>query len=617
MKIEEQEDVQEALQRFYEDVKKIDYLPIYQTDVISEIPLTAAAEERIRTLVDTLSEFDFSQMKRDFLSRVYEKLIPPLERKRLGQFYTPPGIVDFIVQLTINDPNTIVLDPGCGSGSFLIGAYHRLRELNGIPASMEGAMGEKFHQHVLNQVYGVDINQFPAHLSVIGLAIQNPQSRVDKVNVVVKDFFDIRRGQATLTGFEGLDAEGKTTVVEFPAYFDAVVANPPYIRQELLGEKEKQKIRKLIQGDYKDKVFIGASSKQSKNTLVLDKQSDIYIYFFIHAISLLKNGGKLGFISSNKWLEVGYGEPFQKFLLDHCKILYVVEFDRAIFPDADVNTAVTILEKETDAKKRGNNLVRFVRLRQKMDSSTQLALIQGNESYDDTRLRVNVIRQDNLAAGKWNIFLRAPKVYQKIARHSKVKPLGNIADVIFGLKTGYNPFFVLTKEEVKDRKIEREFLKPILYSPKDIQNLIFQKNDISHYVLAAYDSKSSLKGTEVLRYIQSGENTDVEVSRGSERKPRKIPDLESVKEHKPFWYSLARLNTPDILLPKLADKRLIAILNQTSALGSDLFYYVILNPKARKDVKSIFGFLNSSIGGLLGELFGRSYGGGVLDIKGL
>lgn len=122
-------------------------------------------------------------------------------------------------------------------------------------------MGEKFHQQILDQVYGVDINQFPAHLSVIGLAIQNPQSRVDKVNVVVKDFFDIKRGQATLTGFESLDAEGKATVVEFPAYFDAVVANPPYIRQELLGEKEKQKIRKLIQGDYKDKVFIGTPPK--------------------------------------------------------------------------------------------------------------------------------------------------------------------------------------------------------------------------------------------------------------------------------------------------------------------------------------------------------------------
>jgi len=58
---------------------------------------------------------------------------------------------------------------------------------------------------------------------------------------------------------------------------------------------------------------------------------------------------------------------------------------------------------------------------------------------------------------------------------------------------------------------------------------------------------------------------------------------------------------------------MIAILNQASVLGSDLFYYIILEEK--KGVNALFGFLNSSIGAMLGELYGRSYGGGVLDVK--
>ncbi len=153
-------------------------------------------------------------MESDFLGRVYEKLISPIERKRLGQFYTPPGIVDFIIQLTLRQPNTIVLDPGCGSGSFLVRAYHKLRELNGIPKYASGALGETFHKQLLEQIYGVDINQFPAHLSVINLAIQNPKAKIDKVNVIVNDFFNVKPGQATLSGFESITIRREALQIE-------------------------------------------------------------------------------------------------------------------------------------------------------------------------------------------------------------------------------------------------------------------------------------------------------------------------------------------------------------------------------------------------------------------
>lgn len=109
------------------------------------------AEERIRTLLDSLNEFDFSRMESDFLGRVYEKLILPLERKRLGQFYTPPSIVDLIIRLTLKRPDAVVLDPACGSGSFLVRAYHMLRELNEVPRDASDALGEVFHRRLLGE----------------------------------------------------------------------------------------------------------------------------------------------------------------------------------------------------------------------------------------------------------------------------------------------------------------------------------------------------------------------------------------------------------------------------------------------------------------------------------
>ncbi len=345
LQIKENEDVEETLTSLFDDVLKIDYTPIYQKDLVSEIPFTERAKERTRTLLDTIIDFDFSKMESDFIGKIYEKLIPPTERKRLGQFYTPPSIVDLIVKMVLNNPNDVVLDPGCGSGSFLVSAYHRLRELNHLSKILDSPLEMRFHQQILDQLFGVDINQFPAHLTVINLAIQNPKSKIEKVNVAISDFFDVKPKQATLMGFKSVSAEGSSTLVKMPASFDAVVANPPYIRQELLGNKEKQKIKTLIENEYKDKLFIGVPKKKVKKAIVLGKQSDIYIYFYIHALKFLKNGRRLGYISSNKWLEVGYGRGFQKFLLEHTKILYVIEFDAAVFPDAEVNTVIVILEK--------------------------------------------------------------------------------------------------------------------------------------------------------------------------------------------------------------------------------------------------------------------------------
>jgi type I restriction-modification system DNA methylase subunit len=609
--IKEDEDVFEALNEYYEEVSRIDYAPIYQSDLISEIPFTDRAKERFRTLIDTLQEYDFSTMESDFIGTIYEKLIPPLDRKRLGQFYTPTGIVDTITLLTIEKPKDVVLDPGCGSGSFLVRAYQRLRELNNFPKKIVGPLAERAHQQILNQLYGADINQFPAHLTVINLTVQNSKARIEKVNVIVKDIFDIKPGQETLSGFESITAEGKSTLVKIPSVFDVVVANPPYIEQELLGLKEKKKIKNLIEQEYKFKLYLGFSTEAKKESIILDRQSDIYIYFYIHALRFLKNEGRLGFISSNKWLEVDYGEPFQRFLLNNTKIQYIIEFDRAIFPDAEVNTSVVVLQKEKQKSSRDSNLVKFVRVKEKMEVNTQLSLIQNaEESLEDHRIRINVIRQSDLKQGKWNVHLRAPPVFQRIVGSNRVKPLSSLARVFRGLTTGYDQFFILDKNTIEGHQIEPQFLAPLIRSPKNAKSLVID-NDAINYLFTVNVPKAQLKGTNALKYIQYGEKLEVEPRKGFQRATRRLPELETIKNRDP-WYSLPEFEIAPILFVKMIDKQPKALLNRAKAHASNLFYYVI--PERKQDIFVILGFLNSSIGALLAELYGRSYGGGVLEL---
>ena len=605
--VREEEDVFAVLSSHYDAIQKIDYAPIYQPDLMNDIPFTERAKERFRTLIDSLNEYDFSRMESDFLGRVYEKLIPPVERKRLGQFYTPPDIVDLIVKLTIKEKEAKVLDPACGSGSFLVRAYHRLRELNGIPRGISCPLGETFHRQLLGQVYGTDINQFPAHLSVINLAIQNPRAKVDKINVAVSDFFDIKPRQKVLMGFDSMDTAGDRAEVVFPYSFDAVVANPPYIRQELLGESEKKKIFELVQSEFKDQLFVGQA--KNRKGIVLDRMSDIYIYFYIHSIRFLKQGGMLGYISSNKWLEVGYGEPFQEFLLRNVKILYVIEFDRAVFPDADVNTAVVIMQKESNPEKRKENYVRFVRVKQRMGNEELLKLLGSEEDLDDERIRVTVIKQGKLRPGKWNVYLRAPPVFKKLLNHPKMKPLGEVAEIVRGPTTGCNDFFILSKDKAKEWGIEPEFLVPCVSSPKKVKGLIIRPEDVDEYFFMCDKPKDALKGTNALKYIEYGEKMEIEVNRGSKRGRTKIPEIETLKNRE-FWYALPKLKAPEILFPRLVDISPRFLINKATSQGPHVFYFIY--PK--NNSKELIAYLNSKLTAFLIELMGRSYGGGVLEL---
>jgi len=607
LQIDDHQDVSRSLEKFYMEVLKIDYAPIYEKTIISEIPLTNWAEERIRTLLDTLNLFDFSQIESDFIGSIYEKLIPPLERKRLGQFYTPAGIVDLIIQLSVRNINDIVIDPACGSGSFLVRAYHRLRELNRVSSDIRDIEAVYHFKRILSQIYGVDINQFPAHLSVINLAIQNPYAKIDKINVLVEDFFNIKPGVSTLTGFQSLSTDGNQTEISLPPYFDVVIGNPPYIRQELLGAKEKKAIKSLIENEYKNKLIIGASSK--KNIININKQSDIYIYFFLHGLKLLRDKGKLGFITSNKWLEVSYGIPFQKYLLENTNIKYIIEFDRAIFPDAEVNTAITLIEKTNIVNKR--NQIKFIRFKKKLSVDDMVNIINTYEtSYENEDYKINILHQSKLEPGKWNIYLRAPAVYSKISEHDLMNPLSEIAEVIRAPTTGNNDYFILTQETVKDYEIEKEYLEPCIRSAKDVDDFVV--TETQDYMLFMDKPKNQLKDSKVIKYIEYGETKTIDIKRGSERGIKKLPEISTLKNRKPFWYSLPKREAPPILFPRLIDKKPIFLRNIIGAHTTHVFYYIY--PHKMKDADVLLGFLNSSLMALMIELNGRSYGGGVLEL---
>lgn len=326
----------EKLKEYFELARQIDYQAVFEEDFTDNIPVPPIAAPFIVALVEDLNRFNFSSMPHDVVGNVFEKLIPPEERHALGQYFTREDLVDLINTFCIQTKDAKVIDPTCGTGTFLIRSYDRLKTL-----------GEKTHTTLLSHLWGFDVAHFPAELATINLYRQNIEDYRNFPRILSKDFFDIKPTDSFKFPPPKATADNDFMIEEKPPAFDAAVGNFPYIRQELIEKRlkrYKEKLgRTLAHGWMKEypELF------DSRGNLKLSGQADVYAYLFFHTARFLKeDGGRMGIVTSNSWLDVAYGYELQKFFLKNFKIIAILESRcEPWFEDAAINTVVTILER--------------------------------------------------------------------------------------------------------------------------------------------------------------------------------------------------------------------------------------------------------------------------------
>jgi type I restriction-modification system DNA methylase subunit len=481
------EDFAAAINRRFLDAIETsrDYETIFGSeDFGSRLPyLSNQAVPAWGRLVDGIEDFDFTRLDYDIIGSMYEQLIGPEERYRWGQFFTKPEVVDLINAFCIRKPNARVLDPACGGGTFLVRAYARKRVL----AEREG--GQPNHQGLLADLYGIDVAAFPAQLSTINLAARHLAAEANYPRVAREDFFNVRAGGIlTRLPIGSSDSPSQSQDVTVGS-LDAVVGNPPYIRQEELRKEYKDRLANLVGGEY-----TGPARPK------LSGRSDLYVYFFPHAGAFLNDGGYIGLVTSVGWLDTDYGFRLQEFLLNNFRVIAVMESQvEKWFEDARVTTAVTILQKEPDENKRRANRVRFIQLRRPLaeiytsalkapvskaseaarqaDMDSVRDLIEATDADETTDYwRIRIVSQDELwdagcrlrlesedepeettqpyKGGKWGQHIRAPDVYIELLDRCKHRlvPLSEVATVRFGFKTGVDKFFCVrdvTEQEMR------------------------------------------------------------------------------------------------------------------------------------------------------------------------
>ncbi|MDH6059524.1 Eco57I restriction-modification methylase domain-containing protein [Chrysosporum bergii ANA360D] len=459
------------------------------------------------TQLKQLTRFDFdSEVSVDILGRIFEQSITDLEelkadvtkqefnkkqgkRKKLGVFYTPAYITQYIVEvaigghlqkrenelrqhfqleelvdtvhrrereiefwLTYRDQvllKTRVVDPACGSGAFLIAAfdyleiqYQRVNDNLRFLAYRDLENIELDKTILINNLFGVDLS--PESVEITKLSLWLKTATKGKSLTYLDD--NIKVGNSIIADAHLTDL-ALSWECEFPLVFaeggfDVVIGNPPYIRQELLSE-----FKPYLQSNYQ----------------TYDGVADIYVYFYEQGLKLLKPEGLLSYIVTNKWLRSGYGEPLRRFFAQESVFEQIIDFGHApIFQDADTFPCIVAARKHKIIKTENEHesvLVCSVP-REELPKINLTQYVQNTEnSYN--------IPWSRFTAHAWS--LEPPAVDELMRKIQQVGvPLKDFAGVkpCYGIKTGFNEAFLID-EATKNKLVTAdpkcaEIIKPYL-----------------------------------------------------------------------------------------------------------------------------------------------------------
>ncbi len=476
---------------------------------------------------DKSVSYDFSAMDADVLGTIYEQYLGHIltktekratitenhiHKKEQGIFYTPTFIVDYIVRNTVgellktkkvNVEEIRILDPACGSGSFLIKAFDVLNEyqskndLSYHQAELDFKTDTIFTKKakiLQNNIFGVDLDKQAVEIAQLNLLLKIAEKK-KRLPLLGEN---IKCGNSLIADEKYAGDKAFTWDTEFADIFkqggfDVVIGNPPYVRQE-----EILSIKPYLEENYE--VYNGVA--------------DLYVYFIEQGIKLLKDGGYFGIIVSNKWLKAGYGKNLRTFLSRY-EIEQFIDFgDLSVFKDATTYPCIIIIRKISE-----NNLKMKVCNINTLNFKTLENYITDN---------FFIMNQKGLNVDGWSFINKSTDdIINKINKQS-IKLSDYIKDnVNRGIVTGYNEAFIIDKKTrdylIKEDVKNNEIIKPFI-SGNELKRYHIKSKD--EYVIFTRRGIDINKYPSIKRYLEKFKPDLMPKKTQEEKRGRKPGDYE-------------------------------------------------------------------------------------------
>jgi len=568
-------------------------------------PTLHVDDGKLKKIIDGLyypdCPYEFSMISTEILGNIYEQFLgkvirltdahqakvedKPEVKKAGGVFYTPQYIVNYIVENTVGEllkgktPNKVsklrIVDPACGSGSFLLGAYQKLLDWhveyysnldqppkNVIYTGKDGiprlTIQEK-KRILLNNIYGVDIDSQAVEVTKLSLLLKVLEDENKDVLEAQQKLIQERAlpylGDNILCGNsivepnillnEDLSSE---EIVELNPFnwnvgfkdiidnggFDAIIGNPPYVSVETMDDISK----KYYQNTY--------------STFV--KRTDLYSVFIENSLNKLSKKYVSFIIPSTIFSNISY-KKLRNLILDNKYLDEVCYTGYKVFK-ATVDTTILIMNKKSKKKIKLINAINF-------DDKSSFSVPKDYfESFDNV---ISVDGEDTV------------KIMNKLFNNEFTSVKDNFT-IFQGIVTGYNPAFIFeSMQDAMNNTIDQELLKTMCFGKDINQWEIENRNNIILYV---DDEKLLKEYPNTKNWLKQHRK---KLKKYSLHRPRKKHELD-VKNK--------------ILIQRTRNerlkKRIVATIDETGIYSAESLWNII--PKNEEySIYFLLGILNSNL----------------------
>jgi len=347
--------------------------------------------------------------------QTFERSVAYADRKRRGQFFTPPPVAGAMVRWACARSPETFLDPAVGPGIFL---------------------------------------ECLANLSI------RPPPRTVAFDI---DSAAIDAARSRLEHHQGSGVEFRHEdflAARVDETFDAIVCNPPYIRHH--------------DADLPESLFTRFDRRFNTR---FSRLTNIYGLFLMRIMTLLSPRGRAAIITPTEFLNADFGRALKEVLIAAPAFRGCIVFDytSSIFDGLITTATITLLEQGADPVCESE--VRFAHLKSETSLDACFALFDGKPSGSD--VADELFRRDELdPASKWATSRRAPQAKRASNSAARdLRPLAEFARCTRGIATGYNAFFTLTEDEARQWGIPAELLKPCVTKALDARRPVFTQSD--------------------------------------------------------------------------------------------------------------------------------------------